>query len=379
MESIITPNQLERLLQKHRTPLYYYSKKVLIDTINELKHAFPIKNFQLLFATMANDNYNFLSTIRENKVGACINSIKHLELVLNCGFEREQIQFTSTGIKPEDLKKLQEEKITVNFDSLSQLQSYLALANGSKAGLRVNTKSICKEVDLEDRLGLEVSDVARAIKLAKECDSKITGLHIYVGTNYKSHVQMMPAIHSFLALAERVPDLEYVNIGGGIGVNYLNEEDRFDIRSYGLEICKLVETLSRKKRQTIQLVFEPGRRLAAESGVFVTRITDLKQLNGQRYIVIDGSIAIFPRPFHHPDSPHKALFPFVTKNQSLIDSIIVGKTTFSKDIFLRTQAPMELQIGDVVIFEKAGAYCDSMRSRFLGQNEPLNILADEYD
>lgn len=377
MTEVNTFSRLSALLESQDTPFYFYDIQALNSSIRELKNAFPIEGFQLLFATMANDNPTFLRAVSGREVGACINSIKHLDLVLECGFRKDRIQFTSTGVKQNDLLRLHSEMIPINFDSLRQLGQYIDLGRNLSAGLRINTCSLFPGIGHADRLGIEANQVDEGIRLAQRRSCRINGLHVYVGTNYKTHLEMMPAIEALFSLAERIPDLDYLNVGGGIGISYFNEVDTFDINAYGAAICRLMDRLRRKKGRNIQLIFEPGRRLAASSGAFVTRVTDIKELNNLRYIVIDGSIALFPRPLYHPESPHPASFPFVDNKSSRQESIIVGKTTFSRDILLKTSAPSCLDVGDVIVFEKAGAYCDSMRSRFLGQNEPESILVDD--
>ncbi len=185
---------------------------------------------------------------------------------------------------------------------------------------------------------------------------------------------MLPALEAFFLLAEKIPAIEYVNIGGGVGINYASEIEEFDLPAYGQKICEMVLMLRKKTRRSIRLIFEPGRRLAAPSGAFVTTITDIKYLNGIRYIVVDASVAIFPRPLHHPDSFHEVISPFKTSGSAYGDSVVVGKTTFSKDIMTRQKLPVNLEIGDTLLFDQAGAYCDSMRSKFLGQHEPSSIF-----
>lgn len=373
MTSIIDTSRLSQLLLKHQTPFYIYNKNILYDTIEEIQGSFAVDNFQLLFATMANDNPEFLKAIHSRNVGACINSIRHLELVLNAGFSPGVIQYTSTGIRKEDIKVLYEKKITVNFDSLLQLKYWYQLQPGLKAGLRINTASLSDTNQFVDRLGVEKECLEEALQIASENKGCLNGLHIYVGTNYKSHMAMIPALTAFFKLAEKVPDLEYVNIGGGIGVDYLNEETDFDLKEYGRCVIDLLKKLRAWHQKDIKLVFEPGRKLAAGCGALITKVTDVKKLNNTNYIVVDASIAIFPRPFHHPESPHKALNPFNTTND-LVPATVVGKTTFSKDILINYFFPKNTTVDDILLFEQTGAYCDSMRSKFLGQGEPENIF-----
>jgi diaminopimelate decarboxylase len=368
--------RLAALIDNYQTPFYFYSLKELGQTVDEIRSAFPISNFQLLFATMANDNRQFLSFIGKHGIGACVNSIKHLNLALSCGIPIDKIQFTSTGIDSKDMLALNERGITVNFDSISQLGKWFSLPKELPAGVRINTASLVDGGGMPDRLGIDCARLPEAIALARSKNRQLNGVHIYVGTNYKTHLEMLPPLEAFFELAATVPDLEYVNIGGGIGVNYLDDQCFFDLNAYGLAVCELVKKLRRDLNKDIRVVFEPGRRLAASSGAFVTKITDIKSLSNTRYIIVDASVAVFPRPFHHPDSPHNVFAPFVTNDQPEIQSVVAGKTTFSKDIMCRKQLSEALQIGDVLLFDYAGAYCDSMRSKFLGQREPENIFLD---
>jgi diaminopimelate decarboxylase len=377
MDTIELEKIVLELLNKYTTPFYFYRRKVLEETIVEMKNAFSFPGFQLLFATMANDNNDFIRMIVSNEVGACVNSINHLNLVLDCGLSPHKIQFTSSGLREEDMDLLYAKGITVNFDSLNQVEKWLKKSEGRRAGLRINTGSLTDKLQLVDRLGISKKEVLDVMKIAEKYKGIIDGLHIYVGTNFRSHTDMLPALIEFFELASIVPTLDYVNIGGGIGVDYLHEGHHFDIREYGEIIRTLNAQLESKLGKNIRVIFEPGRRLAASSGVFVTRITDIKILNDIRYVVVDASVSIFPRPFQHPDSPHQVIVPFKNNAQEYADAVVVGRTTFSRDIMSKMPLIRNLHIGDIILFDQAGAYCDSMRSKFLGQNEPLNIFVDE--
>lgn len=376
MSQSISYRTLTELLQVYKTPFYFYSKGAIKKTVDELRSAFPVENFQLLFATMANDNPEFLRIIAANDVGACVNSIKHLNLAIDNGIKQSRIQFTSTGVSGEDMIALLRKGVAVNFDSLQQLERWFQLQQGGYAGVRINTASLTNKVLVTDRLGIEGGQLYQALEIAKRNKGTINGMHIYVGTNYRNHSEMMPPLEAFFELAATVPSLDYVNIGGGVGVDYMNEGNEFDLKEYGLCIKKLIEGLRRKLKKNVRLIFEPGRRLAASSGWFVTRITDIKKLNNTRYIVVDASVSVFPRPFHHPDSPHRAITPFKNGELGFEDSVVVGKTTFSKDILSKSSLSCSLEEGDVVVFDQAGAYCDSMRSKFLGQLEPENVFVE---
>lgn len=376
MSPVIPITLLTELMQHHKTPFYCYSRGVIRNTIAELMAAFPIDNFQLLFATMANDNPEFLRIVASRDVGACVNSIKHLNLALDNGISPGKIQFTSTGLPVEDMITLVKKGVAVNFDSLQQLEKWFQLQQGGYAGVRINTRSLTANIPVTDRLGIEATQLSQAQGLAAKFKGTINGMHIYVGTNYANHFEMMPPLNAFFELAATLPSLEYVNIGGGVGIDYLDEGSAFNLREYGFAIQKLIGDLRQRLKRNIRLIFEPGRRLAAPSGWLITRVTDIKKLNNIRYIVVDASISVFPRPFHHPDSPHRAITPFKNGELGFEESVVVGKTTFSRDILSRSSLSRSLETGDILVFDQAGAYCDSMRSKFLGQKEPENVFVE---
>ncbi len=118
MQLLATPEILRNLIHTNKTPFYLYNKRIIKDTIEEIRSAFPISGFELLFATMANDNEEFLQNIAANNVGACVNSIDHLAKVLKNGIPSNKIQYTSTGLSSEDLPVLFKNRIEVNFDSI---------------------------------------------------------------------------------------------------------------------------------------------------------------------------------------------------------------------------------------------------------------------
>jgi diaminopimelate decarboxylase len=224
---------------------------------------------------------------------------------------------------------------------------------------------------------MDVVDLLVARREASSCGGVINGLHVYVGTNFQSADEMLPTLRAFFNMALSIPELEYVNIGGGVGVDYTRIGDQFNLLKFGSEVSKLTRRLAERMGRDVTLFFEPGRSLVASSGAFFTRVTDIKRLSGTTYVTVDASIAIFPRPFHHPDSPHRVqAVGRAHETKSLEEVTIVGRTTFSRDILAQCKLPSTIELGDLLVFEDAGAYCQSMISQFLGQGEPPYLIID---
>jgi diaminopimelate decarboxylase len=359
------------------TPLFYYSKATLRAQIARLRRSFSSYPTRLLFATMANDRDEIQQTIAGEDVGACLNSIPHLERALSNGFPVESMQFTSCGLPVSDMAYLQSLGIPANLDSPEQVRAWCSLMPGAVVGARINASALTGQTPT-DRIGMDLDDFARAREVAASLGGRVNGVHVYAGTNFQSARDILPTVRALIDLASR-HDVDYVNIGGGIGVDYSHEGEPFDYEAFGREVCAMAALAAERRGQPFLLLFEPGRSLVASSGLFVTRVTDVKTLGATRYVVVDASVSVFPRPYHHPDNRHRVrvLAPDgEAANAPLVPATVVGRTTFSRDILANQLMPADLPIGSLLAFDDAGAYCESMISRFLGQREPKCYVSD---
>lgn len=362
---------LAKLARRHGTPLYVYDLDALRERVKELRLALAHAEAELYFATMANDRLPVLQTLASLGVGACVNSVAHLELARAAGFDSDKIQYTSTGMSRADMEHVQARQIRPNLDSVSQLVAWFE-AGGREGGVRVNAASLRRDSG-GDRIGLEAASVSDAVEMARRLGLQVSGLHVYVGTNFQRSEEMLPTLDAFFDLASRVDTLGYVNIGGGIGVDYQHSGPGFDVNAFGDCVATYATRLRERLGRWVDVLFEPGRALAAASATFVTAVTDVKLLEGRRFAGVDGSVAIFPRPLHHPDSPHRIR----EVNDGLARApaaetltVVAGRTTFSRDILGSAYLRDDLEAGTLLAFEDAGAYCQSMASRFLGQADP---------
>lgn len=358
------------------TPVYVYDLERLASQIAAVRSAFQGQQVELLFATMANPAEPILATVARLGAGACTNSIAHTEAALAAGVAPNRIQFSSTGVTENDFEQLAAWRVAVNLDSASQAELWFDRMAQPSAGVRVNAAAVSSSATVGDRIGVEPESVLEIASLARRHGAAVSGLHVYVGTNFETPGQMLPTIEGVFALAAKLPELDYINIGGGAGVDYTGRGVAFDLGEYAAGITRASDRLvaARGGRQ-VRVLFEPGRLLAAGCGVFLTRVTDIKQLNGQVFVAVDGSVASFPRRLFHPDSQHPATLlgdDGEERDRSIVH--VVGRTTFSRDILAVCDLPSDIAPGDVIAIWEAGAYCQSMRSDFLGQPSPRAVF-----
>lgn len=378
-EPLVSEDVLELCLSAAK-PTYVYSLARLMSTALSIQDAFRAQAARILFATMANPRREILESLASVGIGACVNSVSHLRASIEAGMPSDQIQFTSSGLSVQDFRELAKHQIQCNVDSLGQAEAQATSWPGGTFGVRINTRLLMgKDVAPHDRLGMAPADVPAATSIGRAHGSRMNGLHIYIGTNFESHAAMLPALDAFFDLAGTVPDLDYVNIGGGMGVDYAMEGGGFDVEAYASSVAERLMRLSTRLRRPVQLVVEPGRAMVASCGFFTCRVTDIKELGGRMFVGVDASVAQFPRPWHHPETPHqvfsaKALLQNPLPTGPMREVVIAGRTTYSKDVLSTGVLPSDLKIGDSLIFAHAGAYCDSMASRFLGQPEPGSVF-----
>ena len=361
-------SELGRLAGELGTPLYVYDMDRLVTMAGDLRAMLTPLGGRLFFATMANDRPQVLRRLAELGVGACVNSVPHLDLALRCGFALADAQFTSTAVSRDDMKLLQSRDVRTNLDSVEQLERWFDLG-GVDAGVRVNAGSLTGAAHA-DRIGVEAGKLADALAVAERYGRAVSGLHVYVGTNFQTPTEMEPTLRAFFELAALTPDLAYINIGGGIGIDYSGDGAEFDLARYGRILLEMVGQLRSRLGRRVELILEPGRYLVAPCGAFVTRVTDDKRLNGVRYLGVDGSIALFPRPLHHPETPHRIIPIADVSSRKDETAIVVGRTTFSRDILGTLTVTSNIMVDELLFMENAGAYSQSMSSCFLGQPAP---------
>lgn len=379
LATAVTEPQWSQAAERYGTPLFYYSLTALRGQIARIRRAMSDYPVRLLFATMANDRAEIQQAIAREGVGACVNSVRHLKHALANGFPVDNVHFTSCGLPVVDMAYLQSLGIPANLDSPSQVRAWCSLKPGAEVGARINAASLSGSPAPPDRIGMDLADFAHSRRIARDLGGRVSGVHVYAGTNFQSSSEILPVLHGVFELVRRHPDLDYVNLGGGIGVDYSHAREGFDYEAFGAAVCASAQEIARERGRPLTVLFEPGRSLVASSAVFITRVTDVKMLRETRYVVVDASISLFPRPFHQPGSWHRVrvLGAPASIPDEAVPSLVVGRTTFSRDILGSYDLPAALTVGSLLAFDDAGAYCESMASRFLGQEPPACVIAEE--
>ncbi|MFA6462300.1 MAG: hypothetical protein WCV90_08615 [Candidatus Woesearchaeota archaeon] len=375
--------QLITLARECGTPVYIYDGDAICQRIAEIK-ALSYAPTEIFAATMANAHPELLKMYRESGLGAFVNSIKHLRVCQEAGFSDKEIIWTSTGMNRRQMEAAIQSNVIINLDSLTQMSLYGMVSNGKSAGLRVNIGDLPNNesyagvfVGEKSRIGVVPEEFSRVIEIAGHFGVSINGLHTYLGTQIKDVAHFKKGAQMLAEHLKLFSNLEYLDFGGGFAVPEGDEENSFDFNAYGREISNLMEEVSSNYGRRLKLFLEPGRVIAGDSGYFVTAVTDVKLREKHKWVFVDGSSAIFPRPLMYPELANHPHYVLGHKGSAKLSGVtIAGSTTYSRDFLARSsnEIPEDICIGDLIVFQKAGSYSASSQSDFLGIERPAEVL-----
>lgn len=349
-------------------PLYVYDSEVIRSRCAHFT-SLPWPASSIHFATMANACPAFLSLIRDAGVQVFVNSPGHLEAVRAVGFSGEEIVFASSAMGDSTLRMVKESGALLNLDSLGQLDRWRGLFPASPVGIRCNIGALVQPrasragyfLGRDSRLGLTLPELA-----GLRGDPLIRGLHLYLGTDILDLGYFQDCYQVLAKLAADFPALDYLDFGGGFGLPDADGR-AFDFAGYGEFVRELMDSTSRRMGRPLRLILEPGRILAAEAGIFVCRVVDVKEREGSQLVGVNASSAQFPRPLFYPDEArHPAQLLTEREAGPVRPSSVFGCSTYSRDFLARDILLPPARPGDLLILGEAGAYCASARTDFLG-------------
>lgn len=360
---------------KEFDPYYVYDSQVIRDHCRMFQNII-YKNKSIHFASMANINPRLLSIVKEEKINIFVNSILHLQVAQEVGYNKKEIIFTSSALTEKIMRIAHSCEVQLNVDSPNQLALWMRLFPGEPVGIRCNIGDKVKPsathagyfIGSESRLGFSLEEIAQIAD-----KSIIIGLHLYVGTDIFDIDYFINCYKELANIAADFPRLEYLNFGGGFGVSE-NGEKQFDFSEYNTRVSELMSEVSHRRGSSLRLILEPGRIIGGEAGFFVCNVTDVKKRENNRLIGVNASTVQFSRPLLYPEIANHPVMIIRDGVQLISDTLnptsIYGCSTYSRDLFSKNARLPELEIGDIVVFGNAGSYSASSHSQFLGFPKP---------
>lgn len=365
------PEQADKLLAHFGSPLYVYDLREIERRYLRFVQAFSYRPLECHYALVCNKNPVIVRRLHDLGAGVHANTPGDAFAALAAGVPSEDIVYSGTNLSGADLDYLLARGVALNVDSLDQLRDVVRRRSGWSVGLRI----LIDDPTKKSRIGVSPSELQVALSIANAGDIRIAGLHMYAGTNNLRASRFLDCVDRLLAAAETLPDLEYVNLGGGYGIGYREGESDLDLGAIGLEVTRRVQLLSQRRGRTIRLIVEPGRVLVASAGSLLMTIVSVKNRGGRRYIGVDSTVGNIVAPsVYHGYHRIEALSPRGANMELTTD--VCGNTTHSGDFLARDVRLPRVEPGDVLALRDVGAYGYATSSHFLNRPRPAEVVLD---
>jgi diaminopimelate decarboxylase len=282
-----------------------------------------------------------------------------------------------------EISRCLERNINLVLDSIGQIKLLSQVVSGEVAiGIRLNVGTAINgneiKADPEYRFGLIPAELPKALEIICHHNIRIIGAHSYFGTGIMRPEILLEGLVRLGDFAQCLPDLRYIDVGGGFGVPNCLEDDEFDINAYAKGAEQALSRIKTRWGNDLDLYIEPGRYLAADCGYFFVKVVDIKYREDRIFVGTNASVANFPRPLLYPET---AIHPCMIAGERSgappheKPIYICGNSTYSRDFLARAVTLPLPHLGDTLIFYNAGAYSRSMISDFLGKDRPQEAFA----
>ncbi|MGE8360646.1 diaminopimelate decarboxylase [Pseudomonas sp.] len=376
---------LSAIAQRFGTPTYVYSRAHIEAQYRAYADALAGMPHLVCFAVKANSNIGVLNVLARLGAGFDIVSRGELERALAAGGEPSRIVFSGVGKTRDDMRRALEVGVhCFNVESTDELErlNQVAAELGVQApvSLRVNpdvdagTHPYISTGLKENKFGIAIADAeavyARAAELA---NLEVIGVDCHIGSQLTSLPPFLDALERLLVLIDRLADrgirIKHLDLGGGLGVQYRDEQPPLA----GDYIKAVRERLAGRD---LALVFEPGRSIVANAGVLLTQVEYLKHTEHKDFAIVDAAMNDLIRPALY--QAWMDVVPVQPRDGATRRYDIVGPICETGD-FLAKDRDLALAEGDLLAVRSAGAYGFVMSSNYNTRGRAAEVIVDGED
>ena len=379
-EFFIEKIKAKLIAKKFGTPAYCYSYSRLKENIKNLQKNFKSFNPLFCFAVKSNTNKYLLNQISKFGFGADVVSMGELIRAISAGISPNKIVFSGVGKTAREIEYAINKKILlINAESKSEILQIEKIAKLKKKtiniGIRLNPNTDAKTLKeistgkkdnkfgVNEKTFLELVDY---IKNSKNLNLKCLSVHI--GSQIlddKPYLKMLNVLDKVIRKSNH--KFEYVDLGGGMGIDYDHSNKKLNLKKYNSYIQKFLKVNSCK------IIFEPGRSIIGDTAVLITNITYIKESDKKDFIILDAGMNDLMRPALYK-AEHK-IIPIVKKKiKSKKIYEFVGPICETTDKFLTVKNYQKLNENDLIVIYDVGAYGMSLSSNYNLRPKPIELL-----
>lgn len=365
----------ERLLEEAAlgTPVYVYDLATARARARELRSLAGLD--RLLYAVKANAHPALIAALAEEGLGfECVSAgeLKRLAAALP-GLDFERVLFTPSFGEEADFALARRLGARITLDDLGPLRRWPELFRGQSLFLRIDLgRGVGHHEKVRtggsgSKFGMSPAELGEAERVCRELGATIEGLHAHLGSGIFDPDHWREVGAQLASLADRLPAVRILDLGGGLGVPSRPAEPGLDLGALSAALSELSRLYPR-----FRFWLEPGRYLVAEAGVLLARVRGLKRKQSQVFLGLDAGMHTLLRPALY-DAYHPVWNLSRLDEPVRMRAHLVGPICETGDILARHRALPETAPGDVILIGLAGAYGAAMASRYNLQPLPREV------
>ncbi len=387
----------EKIASEVGTPAYVYSKATLLHHYRQVADAFKPVNATICYSIKSCGNLSLCKVLAAEGCGFDVTSGGELFRALQAGGDPKKIIYAGVGKTDQEIREAIEAGIAAfNIESEAEIENidHVAGSIGKKAigAVRINpdvdprTHKYTTTGKKETKFGVDIERAERVFEQYRGLKNlRIAGIHIHIGSPVYEIQPYVDAVQKTTAMIDRLTErghrIEWLDLGGGFAVNYERADQALPITEHAKALLPLIQG------KPYKVALEPGRYIAGNAGVLLTRVLYRKTGGEKKFVIIDAAMNDLIRPmlydsYHHiwPVKPDAANVPArrdkdnVPKDGEVVD--VVGPICESGDFLAKDRALPRTQRGDLLAVFTAGAYGFAMSSNYNARPRAPEVLVD---
>lgn len=374
---------VKELADRFGTPMYIYSAATLRRHFQAFDSAFESIPHLTCYSVKANSNLAILKLLASMGAGMDIVSGGELYRALLAGVPASKIVYSGVGKKPEEIRQALAAGILMfNVESMQELVRINDVARDmgkvAKVSFRINpdvdpkTHPYISTGMKKNKFGLNIDHSLEAYKLARDLPAiEPVGMDCHIGSQLTTIEPFLEALDKLLGFYEQLKslnlDIKYLDLGGGLGIPY-NDEEPPHPADFGAALTKSLKGLP------LSIVLEPGRVIVGNAGILVAEVQYVKQTPSKNFVIVDAAMNDLVRPslygsFHRIDEVEQ-------QGRAPFDCDVVGPICESGDFLAKDRQLAEVRQGERLAVYSAGAYGFTMSSNYNSRPRACELLVD---
>jgi diaminopimelate decarboxylase len=386
---------ISHIARSYGTPLYLYDGEMIVERVHRVKDALGT---EVSYSLKANPSVGVCQLIaREGGAGGEVASSGELVVARAAGFEPEDIVFAGPGKTDDELRRAVDEGIfAVNVESLGEIDRLAGIAaeagKNIGVGLRINPEAQLMGSGMRmggtvGQFGMDQAELGEAVrKTLSHPELALRGVHVYTATQVFEVEPLLEHCRNILEISLQTADLaghplEMIDFGGGFGVPYFEKMTEFDLDTFAAGFRGLLAGYRPDPRlDGCRFLFELGRYLVADAGVYVTRAVDVKETRGKTFVVTDGGMNHHLTATGNMGQVFRKAYPLLNLTRTTgvpgeEGIAVAGPCCTPLDMFGNNIPLVAPEVGDLIGVFYSGAYGYSASNLgFLSHPSPAEVL-----